>query len=247
MRLLVDHGNTRIKWRLDGAEGRLAGGAVGQAVEGLADRLASAWAALPEPAEIAIASVGDRSARRVLIEALGRRFPNAAVREAVVAPVRDGVRIAYAEPARLGVDRFLALIGAHRRAPRDQLVVGIGTALTVDALAADGRHLGGLIAPGPALMQRSLIAATAGIRPEAAGAIVDLATDTADAIASGAWHAAAGLIERMQRRAAAWAGRPPALVVHGGDGATLAGLVDRPVELVPELVIDGLAAWAEAA
>jgi type III pantothenate kinase len=246
MRLLVDHGNTRIKWRLDGVHGRLAGGAVGQAVEGLADRLASAWAALPAPDEVAIASVGDREVRQVLIEAVGRRFPDAAIREAVVAPVWDSVRIAYAEPERLGVDRFLALIGAHRRAPRDQLVVGIGTALTVDALAADGRHLGGLIAPGPALMQRSLVAATAGIRPAAAGAIVELAADTADAIASGAWHAAAGLVERMHRRAAAWACGPPALVVHGGDGASLAGLVDRPLELVPDLVIDGLAAWAEA-
>lgn len=245
MRLLVDLGNTRAKWRLDGADGPITAGAHAHADPDFGDAIGRAWRDLPRPDEIVLASVGPPAAQNVLRAVAREAFGDAPRREARTVPCFGGVRIAYAEPARLGVDRFLALIAAHRRAPGDQLVVGIGTALTVDALGADGRHHGGLIAPSPALMQRSLVAATAGIRPALPGAIVDLAADTADAIASGTWQAAAGLVERMFSRADRWAPARPAVVLHGGDAATLAGLLDVAVELAPDLVLDGLGLWAE--
>lgn len=245
MRLLVDHGNTRVKWRFDRADGTRVAGAIEQAAVGNGDGLMTDWLALPRVDEVVIASVGDRDVRDSIVDAARRAFGHAVIREVRTAARFGPVRIAYAEPSRLGVDRFLAMLAAHDRAPRDQLVIGIGTALTVDALAADGRHVGGLIAPGPVLMQRSLVDATAGIRPDAEGRIVDFASDTADAITSGAWHAVAGLVERSLARSSAWAPAEPVLVCHGGDAATLMRLIERACELVPDLVLDGLAAWTD--
>jgi type III pantothenate kinase len=245
MRLLIDLGNTRAKWRLDRQDGVISAGAHAHSDPDFGDAIRSAWRLLPCPDEIVLASVGPASARDVLRAVARKVFGGAPLIEVQTARCCGDVRIAYAEPKRLGVDRFLALVAAHRRAPRDQLVVGIGTALTIDALGADGRHHGGLIAPSPALMQRSLIGATACIRPAAPGAVLDLAADTADAIASGAWQAAAGLVERIFARADRWGPARPAVVLHGGDAATLAGLLGFAVEVTPELVLDGLAFWAE--
>ncbi len=244
MRLLVDLGNTRVKWRHDGAAGLPASGAQAHADRDFAVALSRAWRGLPVPHEVALACVGPAAAREALRAAVRRAFGDVPLREARTVACFGDLRIAYAEPSRLGVDRFLALIAAHRRAPREQFVIGIGTALTVDALGSDGRHHGGLIAPSPALMQRALVDATSGIRPTAPGSVVELACDTADAIASGSWLAAAGLIERMVGRAGAWAASPPAIVLHGGDARTLAGLLTVPVENAPDLVLDGLACWA---
>jgi len=101
----------------------------------------------------------------------------------------------------------------------------VGTALTLDALAADGRHLGGLIAPGPRLMQQSLLGATAQVRPAQAGTIVEAADNTADAVASGCWLAAAALIERFAARMAPALGGAPALRLGGGDAEALLPLL----------------------
>lgn len=205
MRLLVDLGNTRVKWRLEDGAGPVASGALAHAAPDFGEAVHSAWRDLKAPRELVLACVGPESAREILLDVAAEVFPAARVREARTAARFGDVCIAYAEPSRFGVDRFLALVAAHRRAPRDQLIVGIGTALTVDALGADGRHHGGLIAPSPALMQQALVGATAGIRPTGPGAIVELAADTADAIMGGTWQAAAGLVERVLARSDAWA------------------------------------------
>jgi type III pantothenate kinase len=92
----------------------------------------------------------------------------------------EGVRNAYREPRRLGADRWVALIGARAAHPRRVLcIVSVGTAVTIDLLDARGRHRGGLITPGPSLMIDALLARTAGIRRRAGGAPVamDLGAD----------------------------------------------------------------------
>src|SRR5208337_55868 len=84
-----------------------------------------------------------------------------------------GIRNAYHEPWRLGVDRWVALIGARDFFPGHALlIVSVGTAMTIDLLDARGRHRGGLITPGPRLMIDALLERTAGIRRRAGGAAV---------------------------------------------------------------------------
>lgn len=245
MRLLLDLGNTRLKWALQAQpDGWLARGAVDWQ-EGPAAALASAWVGLPRPEQVIAASVVD-AAREAQVAAMAERLFACTPTWLRTPAHACGVRNAYAEPQRLGVDRFLAMVAAHADGRAPCVLAGVGTALTLDALAADGRHLGGLIAPGPRLMQQSLLDATARVRPERPGEIVELADNTADAVASGCWLAAAALVERFATRSAARFGTAPALILGGGDATPLLPLLSLPAKLSQDGVLRGLAVWANA-
>ena len=152
-----------------------------------------------------------------------------------------GVRLAYPEPQRMGVDRFLALLGA-RALGGEALVVGVGTALTVDLLDADGRHHGGRIAASPTLMRQALHQRAAQL-PETGGRYREFADDTDDALASGCDGAAVALVERSLEQAALRLGRRPALLLHGGGGEDLLPWLPQ-ARWQPALVLEGLARWA---
>jgi type III pantothenate kinase len=149
------------------------------------------------------------------------------------------VRIAYAKPEKFGVDRFLALLAAAK-AQRPVLVVGVGTALTIDLLDADGQHHGGRISASPTTMREGTARAVQ--LPATGGDYSEFANDTADALASGCDGAAVALIERSAAGACA-AGR--GTVAAGarwrrtGADAAAAG-----ADYHPSLVLDGLARWA---
>ncbi len=244
---LFDLGNTRLKWaRLDGAAlGEVH--ALAHVESGSAEeRLDRAFAQIAAGATAWLASVAGDALTTDVSSALERR--DVRVRRVHTQAAFAGIRIAYAEPARLGVDRFLALIAAHARAPRAWLIVGVGTALTLDLLAADGTHHGGLIAPSPALMRESL-ARRAPQLAEHGGAVVDFATETLDALASGCGLMAHALIERSLHAATQRLGAMPTLLLSGGgvavlDAAALADGWPAPVEREPHLVLHGLRLWA---
>ena len=245
MRLLLDLGNTRLKWALHAPPlGWFAHGAVDWQQD-MAPALESAWAGLPQPPTVIAASVVDTVREAQVANVIERLFA-CAPRWLRPPASACGVRNAYAEPQRLGVDRFLAMVAAHADGRAPCVLAGVGTALTLDALAADGRHLGGLIAPGPRLMQQSLLDATARVRPERPGEIVELADNTADAVASGCWQAAAALVERFATRSAVRLGAMPALILGGGDAAPLLPLLSLPAGLSQDGVLRGLAVWANA-
>jgi type III pantothenate kinase len=242
MRLLLDLGNTRLKWALE-AEGRwhAQGAAAWSDAPAL---LASTWQGLPAPAAVFGASVVD-TAREQAVAAQVHTLFGLDVTWLRTPASACGVRSAYNEPARLGVDRFLAMVAAHAAGAGDCVLVGVGTALTLDALTADGQHLGGLIAPGPRLMQQALLGATAQVRPRNDGVLVDAADNTSDAVVSGCWHAAAALVERFVARMAPRLGGLPALRLDGGDAAGLAPLLERPASMVEHGVLHGLAVWVQ--
>ncbi|MBW3551827.1 MAG: type III pantothenate kinase [Proteobacteria bacterium] len=152
-----------------------------------------------------------------------------------------GVRIAYAHPDRLGVDRFLALLAAHARGNGPSLLCGVGTALTLDLLDRDGCHLGGRIAPSPTLMREALHARAAQL-PIAGGEYCEFATDTEDALASGCQGAALGLIEHSIAAARRRLGTAPSLLLHGGGGEPLMPHLPA-ARWAPGLVLEGLAVW----
>jgi type III pantothenate kinase len=108
------------------------------------------------------------------------------------------------------------------------------------------QHLGGLIAPGPQLMQQSLFDATARVRPVHPGQLVELADNTADAVTSGCWQAAAALVDRFASRMAVRLGTVPELVLGGGDAQPLLPLLSQPARLSHDAVLRGLAVWASA-
>lgn len=243
MRLLLDLGNTRLKWALQAqSHGWLARGATDWQ-DDLANALESAWASLPRVALVIAASVVDERREAQVAAAVDRLFACSPTWLRTPASA-CGVRNAYAEPQRLGIDRFLAMVAAHAEGLAPCVLAGAGTALTLDALAADGRHLGGLIAPGVALMQQSLLAATARVRPQRPGEVLELADNTADAVASGCWQAAAALIERFATRMTPRLGTHASLIIDGGDAADLLPLLSLPARLSQDGVLRGLAVWA---
>jgi type III pantothenate kinase len=244
MRLLLDLGNTRLKWALQEQPGAWqAQGAVDWQTDVVA-ALDAAWAGLSRPATVVAASVVD-GMREAQVTACVTRLFDQRPHWLRTPASACGVRNAYAEPERLGVDRFLAMVAAHADGHAPCVLAGAGTALTLDALAADGQHLGGLIAPGPRLMQQSLLDATARVRPERPGEILELADNTADAVASGCWQAAAALIERFAMRMAPRLGGSPMLLLGGGDAAVLLPLLSLPARLSHDGVLRGLAVWVD--
>ena len=245
MMLLLDLGNTRLKWALadPGAPTWAARGAFGWTEPD--SNLVAAWAELPRPSEIIGASVAGAPRETRVGELVERIFsqPPAWVRTPAAA---CGVRNVYAEPANLGIDRFLAMVAAHASGQAPCILVGVGTAVTLDALDRDGGHLGGLIAPGPHLMQQTLLQATAQIRVERPGQILELADNTADAVVSGCWQAVAGLIERLYDRVAPRWNGDALLLLDGGDASPLLPLLRHPARLSSDGVLRGLAVWAAA-
>jgi len=243
MKLLLDLGNTRVKWAVLDRGNSIARGAVAwnDDVESL---LAAVWGSLGKVAQIYGASVVD-AAREARVEAIADIVCGRNVDWLRTPAQACGVRSAYAEPERLGVDRFLAMVSAFHDGHAACVLVGVGTALTLDALNADGRHLGGLIAPGPQLMQQSLWGATARVRPES-GRVLDAADNTADAVVSGCWQAAVALIERFVQRMSPQLDGAPQVILGGGDAAQLQPLLAMPTQLTEDSVLRGLAVWAEA-
>jgi type III pantothenate kinase len=244
MKLLLDLGNTRLKWALwSPPKVWIAQGSL-EWQEDSTDALMAAWSGLEQPSSVIAASVVD-ALREAQVEAVALRLfhcPPIWLRTPASA---CGVRNAYAEPDRLGIDRFLAMVAAKASGQAPCVLASIGTALTLDALAADGRHLGGLIAPGPQLMQRSLFDATARVRPDRPGDILELADNTADAVVSGCWHAAAALVERFATRMRPRLGPSATLILAGGGASSLLPLLSSPAVLVHDSVLRGLALWAD--
>ena len=189
-----------------------------------------AWLASVAPAALTTALVSDLEAAGIRVQRVQTQAQCARL------------RIAYAEPARLGVDRFLALLAASERTDGPWLLVSAGSALTLDLLDSDGRHLGGSIAPMPQHMREALASRFAQL-DVAPGKASDFASDTADAIASGCEGAILGLVERSLRLAEQRLGLRPTLLVGGGGAALLAGLDHWPRHDLPALLLDGLAMY----
>jgi type III pantothenate kinase len=161
-----------------------------------------------------------------------------------------GVINGYTTPAQLGADRWAALVAARQRAlaagpsPPPMIVINAGTAVTVDALAADGRLRGGVIVPGLRLMVRSLADNTSALKTTP-GRYQEFPTNTADALYSGAVQAVCGAIEQTRRRMAQ-GGTAVSCLVAGGAAAELAPYLGSGTEVVDNLVLEGVLALAHA-
>ena len=244
--LAIDVGNTRLKWAQYASPqpgaGLLAHGAVFlEQIDHLAE---TDWEELMPPSTMLGSIVAGEGVKRCFEEQLGELWdipPRWVVSSAFAAGVTNG----YDHPNRLGTDRWVALIGARHRVlamggePRPALVVMVGTAVTVDALDASGKFLGGLILPGFGLMLRALEMGTAGLKAPT-GEVRDFPTNTSDALMSGGAHSIAGAVERMHRRLLAHTGQEPVLLMSGGAAVKLAPITDLAIETVDTLIFEGL-------
>jgi type III pantothenate kinase len=237
--LLIDSGNSRLKWAM-------------LSERGLATAQSTAtehWQDSPLVADL-------RGASRVLIANVAGPLRASALAAAVrdhagvepefvrVVAETAGVRQAYAEPARLGVDRWVAMIAARASHSGDLCVVDVGTAMTIDAVDATGRHLGGLITPGPDLMISSLFANTGDLEAFGTGGHAGggrFADNTRGAIWQGCEQALAALVDRCVESMAAGPAGSARLIVTGGAAGRILPLLRAPYTEVRDLVLQGLA------
>jgi len=255
--LLIDAGNSRIKWSLvSAANETLNGGAFEHVdVEAVLADIAD-WSSLPRPATAWISNVaGPRVGERIaaLLDARWPGLPRTVVRAKAQ---QSGVTNRYTEPSALGSDRWCGMIGAHAAYPGENLLIAtIGTATTLEALLADGTFTGGLIAPGWLLMMQSLGTHTAQLPtllPDTARRAISssnsiFATDTRSALSSGCLLAQAGLIERAWHDLRAQWNNDVRLILSGGGASEVAGALKVPHTRHDSLVLAGLALIAHEA
>jgi len=241
--LLVDIGNTRIKWSL--LRGERLGRQKALAHAGLTPRdLERQLFAAPGITRVVAASVAGTRVNRMLAAASRRRTGRpceflASARNAA------GLTTRYREPWRLGVDRFMAVIaGYHMARARGACVVDLGTALTIDLVDTLGVHLGGAIVPGPELMVGSVLRNTVGIARRAGGQATSkglFAQDTHAAVVQGARYAAAAIIDRAAAEAQRVLQRTAMVILTGGAAAQIEPLLQCSHVSVPDLVLRGVA------
>ncbi|HLT91775.1 MAG TPA: type III pantothenate kinase [Woeseiaceae bacterium] len=243
--LLFDIGNTRVKWAvLD--RGRLGKvGSIGH--EQLRESGFGALTAhLPRDVDTVLAS---NTAGQTFATRLSGIIGIHCDREVHFARAERrgfGVTNGYRNPRRMGVDRWVAMVGAKAEFGGALCVVDAGTAVTIDALDRDGLHLGGLILPGLRLMREALHVNTSDLPPakRIGGGSTDgmelFATTTDAALDKGAMAAVCGAIERAVARMRA-AGHRPKLVLTGGDASRIVRQLEGEVLHRPNLVLQGLA------
>lgn len=242
--LLVDIGNTRIKWAQLQSGKLSAYGAALHVGQPVAQAWPPVWNDMPRPERIVVSNVAGPAVTeslRIYCQQQFRRAPEFVTPSAQAAGVING----YVEPAQLGADRWAAVIGAFARYGGPVCVIGCGTAITVDTVTREGRHLGGLIAPGLSVMPRALSEAAPVLPFEVGGEPVLFARDTQSAVGSGVRYAAVGFIERVVADIRTQQGGNVKLLLTGGDAEILQAWLRERFTLTPHLVLQGLVVLAE--
>lgn len=235
MILLLDVGNSRVKWTVH--DGKALRASQARAHNGLPGRLLQSLD-LPLTDAVWVSNVTGAEQEGPIADAIDAQC-GARAQFARVRANWSGLRVAYDEPERLGVDRWLAMAAVWIEEEKPFCVVTAGTALTYDEVRRAGRHAGGLIAPG---LSTSLNAVKGATRFPLKGAAAEyaegLGTDTEGCVRQGALFACVGLIERASRAVLG------PKVITGGDAETLRPHLGRGWTVRPNLVLEGLLAYA---
>ena len=248
--LLIDLGNTRLKWALD-HEGRLEyGDALSHREPGWTDRLQNELANVKTPASVMVCSVADQATTtklKSMIDALWQ-MPVTLITSPKLG---NGVSSAYSDAAALGSDRWAAMIAAYNKAKTAVCVVDCGTAVTLDIIDHKGRHQGGLIIPGLGLMENALSVHTQVVPktapPSLSAGDKELGSDTPGCIQAGSVHAVCGLIERSVQQMNRRLKTSLECYITGGDARQVIPHLNLRAHFEPYLVLQGLALMARAA
>ena len=244
MMLLLDVGNTSVKWAVREPERMSSAGCFQYQGKDLNALAQGAWHDLQAPEKIVVSNVAGTS--------MGDRLAHWTCKQWAIKPVfvhsadkAFGVTNAYARPTDLGVDRWAALIGAHASVSSAACIVDCGTAVTVDFLAADGNHQGGMILPGVDMLERMLASNTADIKLSNPSQFAQLfARGTGDALHGGAIYFLTAAIDRIVTDMGAAVGARPEVIITGGDAGQIQSLLTCSTRHDPDLVLKGLAILA---
>jgi len=247
MILVIDVGNTRLKWAWLTSTGLSDQQAVVRRDVKPGIWTAALFESGQKPSRVLVSNVAGPAMAKTLAKLAKKKF-RVGVEFVTAAPEYHGLTNGYLDPALLGADRWLALIGAWTKARTALCVVDVGSAVKIDSVDVNGQHLGGLIAPGIYMMREVLMSKTSGIAraaehstPSLAGI---LANNTIGAISRGAVFALAGMADRAAEHIEQSSGIKPKIFMTGGDAGMITGTMRSQVEIVPDLVLQGLAVMA---
>ena len=239
--ILIDIGNTRIKWALHHAGKLEKMHAIVHIEQDITPLLLTAWQQLPQPEYIYLACVGPQDVKQQLIQLAEQIWPAVKLHETYTQKSAHGVKNIYPKYTKLGVDRWLAMLAAYQYHPTPVCIVSCGSALTLDIVDKQGQHLGGMIMPGLSLMRQSLSRGTANLGACSEHYMPGLANDTEAAIYNGCLNAINGFI--MQGLAQYQ--QPATVILTGGDADILATSLNLTAIIDTQLVLKGLALVAQ--
>ncbi len=240
-RLLIDVGNTRLKWAFSDHQGLVPGETIMASPRLNKGLLKRYWGALEKPEAVILSSVAAPRVTAGVVEWLAQQwdlFP-----QQVQATQRQcGVINGYHKPEQLGADRWAALIAARQLFQGNLCVIDCGTAVTLDLLAKAGEHRGGLILPGLQMMHNALVRDTAGIQNGGVAQAEDglMARCTSAGIEAGTLYMLVAALDRIRADVTASLGSECRFVLTGGDAGRIAELISFTAEVAPWLVLQGL-------
>jgi type III pantothenate kinase len=244
LRLLVDVGNSAVKWAFARVDGIAGGGRFVHRGLDITAQLSLAWGALQRPADVCVINVAGEAMASNLT-AWTRQHWSLIPRFFSTGDTACGVTNAYSVPENLGVDRWAALIGAYHQCRGVVCIIDCGSAITLDLLAASGQHLGGMILPGIEMLKQVLLKDTAQVKLSAAPQLTTLLASSTDAgVHGGAVYMAVAAIDRLVNDLAAEQGQDLEVLITGGDAGMILTLLAHPAHHDPELVLKGLAILA---
>ncbi len=243
MNLMVDLGNSRVKWAIS-APGLWQADSALLSNRDMLTALDQVWNGMEAPQKVIVSNVAGKRRLHELEQWIKKHW---SVPLHVIEAQREllDVKNSYHEPSHLGADRWAALIAARGLTTSSASVVDCGTAITIDALSAQGEFLGGVIFPGLGILRTSLAQGTDGVEVTVGNDTSCLARSTADGVAAGTLFGLVGAIERILRDCQKTLGDNFQVFVTGGDAATISSRMTWPVKQVPDLVLKGLARIAE--
>ncbi len=237
--LVIDSGNTAIKWGLVDKDKWIDKGV---AMQTHRDSLGDVWGKIPEPSQVTISNVAGSLAEQSLMLIFKQLQWTAKVNWAFSKSDQCGVKNYYDIPSQLGSDRWAALIAAWSMKQQACLVVCVGTTMTVDILSNQGEFMGGIILPGFDLMQSTLINQTALLTDSSNGCFQKVPRNTQDAMVSGAIYGLTGAIEQMYSifTKSLSHSNPKCIISGKGAQAVLPYIDIAGKEWVDDLVLEGL-------
>lgn len=244
MKLLVDIGNSRVKWAIMNNSGLSDSQSFDRNKSGIKASLNKAWKTLTEIEAIYVANVAGEKIAEQLSEWTQKQW-NLTPKFIQAEKKHFGVINAYDEPEKLGVDRWLSLISARQHARLAQCIIDCGTAITVDIVTKTGQHQGGMIIPGISIMKSSLVNNTDALTADTDNQeFKTLATNTYSAIHTGTLYAVTATIERIISDLKENFNNRIRFIITGGDAEALLPLLSDDVHHYPDIVLRGLAFYA---
>ena len=237
--LLVDIGNTRIKWCVSDSDGRDEQSLFVWHEADLEAELDLHWGSLDKPESIAVSNVAGETVEAIIsnwCEIYWKVQPY----YAQVDKEYSGLSNSYSEPDKLGVDRWLAMIAAWDLWQKKVCIIDCGSAVTIDVIDSEGFHKGGMIAPGLSLSGRILTDHTHALAAEQRKDFPMLANNTEDAINSGCYHQFVGGIEHVIDKIQQQFGADMEYIITGGDAEIVLLALGVEMQYEPDLILQGL-------